>query len=76
MRKFKNKETGIILIPNSEMVIKQFENSKFYEEIKTVKEKTINDYTKKELVTYLTEKGIECNEEMKKDELLALVPQE
>lgn len=40
MRKFKNKETGIILIPTSEAVIEQFEKSEFYEEVKDKKEKT------------------------------------
>ena len=40
MRKFKNKETGIVLIPTNELVIKQFEKSEFYEEVKEKKEKT------------------------------------
>lgn len=34
MRKFKSLETGAIIVPNSEIAIKQFENSKYYEEIK------------------------------------------
>ena len=76
MRKFRDKETKVIYIVNTEDVVGKFSNDSRYEEIKAVKEKTINDYTKKELVAYLTEKGIECNEEMKKEELLALVPQE
>ncbi len=35
MRKFRSLETGAILVPNNKEVIKQLENSKFYEEIKT-----------------------------------------
>lgn len=76
MRKFKDKETKVVYIVNTEDVVGKFINDSRYEEIKAVKEKTINDYTKKELVAYLTDLGIDCNEEMKKDELLALVPQD
>lgn len=80
MRKFKNKTTGIILVPNNKMVIEQLEKSEMYEEVgaknTSTTEKAIKDYTKKELVAYLTELGIECNEDMKKDELLSLIPDE
>lgn len=80
MRKFKNKETGIILVPNNKMVIEQLAKSELYEEVgaknSSTTEKAIKDYKKKELVAYLTNLGIECNEDMKKDELLALVPED
>lgn len=80
MRKFKHLETGAILVPNNKDVIEQLANSEYYEEVgaKASKptEKALKDYTKKELVALLTEKGIEANEDMKKDDLLALVPQE
>lgn len=78
MRKFRNKETGIVLVPNNKMVIEQLAKSELYEEVgakNSSSEKAIKDYTKKELVAYLTNLGIDCNEDMKKDELLALVPE-
>lgn len=84
MRSFKNKLTGVILAPKNAWAIEQLEKSPEYEEVKGKAnaktnsndgEKAIKDYTKKELVAYLTEKGIECNEDMKKDELLLLVPE-
>lgn len=81
MKSFKNKLTGVILTPKNKWVEEQLLLDSSYEVVggKTSTEKTkkaIKDYTKKELVAYLTEKGIECNEDMKKDDLLALIPQE
>lgn len=83
MRKFLCKETGAILLVTNEFTLKQVLKSELYEEIIEVKqtsnvksEKKISDYNKKELVDYLTNLGIECNENMKKDELLLLVPSE
>ena len=80
MRKFRHLETGAILVPNNKDVIEQLAKSEYYEEVgaKASKptEKSLKDYTKEELVALLTEKGIEANEDMKKDDLLALVPQE
>lgn len=80
MKKFKNKETGIILVPNNEMVIKQLAKSELYEEVgaknSSTTEKAIKDYTKKELVAYLKTLDIEANEDMKKEDLLALIPEE
>lgn len=83
MRKFLCKETGAILLVTNEFTLKQVLKSELYEEIIEVKktsnvksEKKISDYNKKELVDYLTNLGIECNEDMKKDELLLLVPSE
>lgn len=79
MRKFLCKESGAILLVNSKEVAKQFARSDAYEEVREVeapKEKAIKDYTKKELVALLKEKGIDANEDMKKDDLLALIPQE
>ena len=79
MRKFLCKETGAILLVNSKEVAKQFARSDAYEKVKEVeapKEKAIKDYTKKELVAYLKTLDIEANEDMKKDDLLALIPEE
>lgn len=79
MRKFLCKESGAILLVNSKEIARQYAKSDAYEEIKEAeapKEKTIKDYNKKELVAYLKELNIEANEEMKKDELLALIPTE
>ena len=83
MRKFLCKKTGAILLVTNEFTLKQVLKSEFYEEIIEVKktsdvksEKKISDYNKKELVDYLTNLGIECSENMKKDELLLLVPSE
>lgn len=78
MRKFKHIETGAILVPNNKMVIEQLAKSEYYEEVGAkapAEEKSIKDMTKKELIAYLTEKGIDCNVDMKKDELLLLVPE-
>lgn len=81
MKSFKNKLTGVVLTPKNKWVEEQLEkNSSFVviesKDSKKTQEKAIKDYTKKELVAYLTELGIECNEDMKKDELLALIPDE
>ncbi|MCI9434773.1 MAG: hypothetical protein HFI86_05855 [Bacilli bacterium] len=82
MRKFKHIETGAILVPNNKDVIKQFEKSEYYEEVKTkafnksTEEKAIKDMNKKELVAYLKTLDIDADEDMKKDDLLALIPQE
>lgn len=81
MKSFKNKMTGVILTPKNAWVEEQLSKDTSFEEIGSKKstpnkeEKAIKDYTKKELVAYLTNLGIDCNEEMKKDELLALVPE-
>lgn len=78
MKSFINKKTGVILTPKNEWVEEQLEANDEFEVVgETAGEKAIKDYTKKELVAYLKEKGIEeANEDMKKDELLALVPTE
>jgi crotonobetainyl-CoA:carnitine CoA-transferase CaiB-like acyl-CoA transferase len=79
MRKFLCKESGAVLLVNSKEVAKQFARSDAYEELKEVealKEKAIKDYTKKELVAYLKTLDIEASEDMKKDDLLALIPEE
>lgn len=79
MRKFECIETGAILLVTNEFTAKQFIKSDRYREVKEevkkeAPEKAIKDFTKKELVALLTENGIEANEDMKKDDLLALVP--
>ena len=79
MRKFLCKESGAILLVNSKEVAKQFARSDAYEEVKkeeAPKEKAIKDYTKKELVAYLKTLDIEASKDMKKDDLLALIPEE
>jgi len=80
MRKFKHLETGAILVPNNKDVIEQLAKSEYYEEVgakdNTDTKKAVKDMTKKELVALLNEKGIDANEEMKKEDLLALIPQE
>lgn len=78
MRKFECIETGAILLVNNDFTAKQFIKSDKYREVKKeVKEapkKAIEDFTKKELVALLNEQGIEANEDMKKADLLALIP--
>ena len=79
MRKFLCKESGAVLLVNSKEVAKQFARSDAYEELKEVEapeEKAIKNYTKKELVAYLKTLDIEASEDMKKDDLLALIPEE
>lgn len=79
MRKFLCKETGAVLLVNNKIVARQFAKSDIYEELKEVKEKkekAIKDYNKKELVAYLKTLDIEANEDMKKEDLLALIPEE
>jgi hypothetical protein len=77
MRKFLCKESGAILLVSNSDVARQFAKSDVYEEIKeeTSGEKAIKDYTKKELVAYLKSLDIEADENMKKDDLLALIPE-
>lgn len=81
MKSFKNKNTGVILTPQNAWVEKQLEANDEYVEVgakvsNKSTEKAIKDYTKKELVAYLKTLGIDANEEMKKDDLLALIPEE
>lgn len=81
MKKFRCIETGAILLVNNKFTMKQLINNDKYEEVveeteQAPKEKAIKNMNKKELVALLNEKGIEANEDMKKDELLALIPQE
>ena len=81
MKSFKNKQTGVVLTPKNEWVEEQLANDKRFVEVgsKASKPKTkkdVKDMNKEELVALLKEKGIEANEGMKKDDLLALVPQE
>jgi hypothetical protein len=72
--KFKNKKTGSILETNSEFVKKQMLNSEVYEEVKeTAKPKEL---TKAEIQAKLDELGIEYDSNAKKEDLLALLPQE
>lgn len=83
MRKFLCKETGAILLVRDKETIKQMIKSDAYEEVKEVENKakktsepkTINDMNKKELIAFLNDKGIDCNDNMKKEELLLLVPE-
>lgn len=69
MKIFKNKELGIIEKVKNEMVIEQYEKRpEIYEEIKENKEPTLN-----ELKAKAKEMGIEYDNKVKKDELLALI---
>lgn len=82
MKSFKNKMTGVILTPKNAWVEEQLSKDTSFEEIGSKKstpnkeEKAIKDYTKKELVAYLKTLNIEANEDMKKEDLLALIPEE
>lgn len=83
MKSFKNNSTGVTLTPKNEWAREQLANDKRFVEVeaktkakanKSNTKKAIKDMNKKELVALLNEKGIDANEEMKKDELLALIP--
>lgn len=81
MKKFRCIETGAILLVNNKFTMKQLINNDKYEEVvekteQAPKEKAIKDMNKKELVALLNKKGIDANEEMTKNDLLALIPQE
>lgn len=81
MKKFRCIETGAILLVNNKFTMKQLINNDKYEEIventkQDPKEKAIKDMNKKELVAYLKTLDIDANEDMKKDDLLALIPEE
>lgn len=72
MKSFINLKTGLIETPNNDMVVKQYEKHtdlyKLVEEKKVDKEPTLNDLKKK-----AKEMGIEYDNKVKKDELLALI---
>lgn len=81
MKKFRCIETGAILLVNNKFTMKQLINNDKYEEVveeteQAPKEKAIKDMNKKELVAYLKTLDIDANEDMKKDDLLALIPEE
>ncbi len=81
MKSFRNNSTGVTLTPKNEWAEGQLAKDTRFVEVgakasKPDTEKAIKDMNKKELVALLNEKGIEANEEMKKDDLLALIPQE
>ena len=81
MKSFRNKDTGVILTPQNKWVEEQLEANSEYVEVgakasNKSTEKAIKDYNKKELVAYLKTLGIDANEDMTKDDLLALVPEE
>lgn len=80
MRKFRCTETGAVLIVTNEFTVKQFIKSNKYkevkEEVKETTKKSIKDYNKKELIEYLKTLDIEASEDMKKNDLLALIPEE
>lgn len=81
MKSFKNKMTGVILTPKNAWVEEQLSKDTSFEEIVNKKstssneKKAIKDYNKKELVAYLKTLDIEANEDMKKEDLLALIPE-
>lgn len=81
MKKFKCIETGAILLVDNKFTIKQLIKNDKYEEIKekvdtSLQKKTVENMNKKELVAYLKDLDIEASEDMKKGDLLALIPEE
>lgn len=81
MRKFKCVETGAILLVDNKFTIKQLIKNNKYEEVKekvdsSLQKKTVETMNKKELVAYLKDLDIEASEDMKKGDLLALIPEE
>ncbi len=81
MRKFKCIETGAILLVDNKFTIKQLIKNDKYEEIKekvdsSLQKRTVKTMSKKELVAYLKDFDIEASEDMKRDDLLALIPEE
>lgn len=79
--KFRCIETGAILLVNNKFTMKQLINNDRYEEIVEEAEqasgkKAIKNMNKQELVAYLKTLDIDASEEMKKDDLLALIPEE
>ncbi len=81
MKSFKNNSTGVTLTPKNEWAEGQLAKDKRFVEVGTKAsnpdtKKAIKDMNKKELVALLNEKGIDANEDMKKEDLLALIPQE
>lgn len=81
MRKFRCIETGAILLVDNKFTIRQLIKSDKYEEVKekvdsSLQKKTVETMNKKELVAYLKDLDIEASEDMKKDDLLALIPEE
>lgn len=86
MKSFYNKLTGVTLTPRNKWVEEQLEADERFQEVgtkakaskeSTETKKAIKDYTKKELVALLQSLRLEdVNEEMKKDDLLALVPED
>lgn len=84
MKSFINKQTGVILTPKNKWVEEQLEADKRFKQIEekvsnesTETKKAIKDYNKKELVALLQSLGIEeVNKEMKKNDLLALIPED
>lgn len=81
MKKFKCIETGAILLVDNKFTIKQLIKNDKYEEIKekvdtSLQKKIVENMNKKELVAYLKDLDIEASEDMKKGDLLALIPEE
>lgn len=70
--KFKNKDTGVIVETNVKVVEELYKSKPEYEEVKETKK----EITVAEIKAKLKELEIEFDEKAKKDELLALLPQE
>lgn len=84
MKSFVNKTTGVTLTPRDSWVEEQLEADSRFQVVgakasnkSTETKKAIKDYTKKELVAVLKSLGLDdVNEDMKKEDLLALVPED
>lgn len=71
--KFMNVKTGAILEPNSNFTEEQMKKSDMYKEVGKTETK---EPTVQEIKAKLNELGIEFNDKAKKEELIALLPQE
>lgn len=71
--KFKNKKTGAIVVTTVETIEKLYAKKADYEQVKEEGEKELKVA---EIKAKLKELNIEFDDKAKKDELLALLPQE
>lgn len=70
--KFKNKKTGVIVETTVKVIENMYKNKSEYEEVKAVKKELKVD----EIKAKLTELNIKFDDKAKKEDLLALLPQE
>lgn len=70
--KFKNKKTGVIVETTVKVIEDMYKNKSEYEEVKEGKKEP----TVAEIKAKLTELNIQFDDKAKKEDLLALLPQE